>query len=101
MPLKRRLPDVFPGLHAWMSKLLAKKMVTFRDLGGLDEVKEELREIVAFLCQSQKSRKLIGRVPMAVLLVGPPGTGKSMLARAIAGEANVPFFSVSGSDFVD
>src|SRR5256712_1923050 len=75
--------------------------VTFQDVAGIDEAKEELREIIEFLRDSQKFQKLGGRIPKGVLLVGPPGTGKTLLARAIAGEANVPFFSISGSDFVE
>jgi cell division protease FtsH len=77
------------------------KKVTFKDVAGVDEAKEELHEIIEFLREPQKFQKLGGRIPKGVLLVGPPGTGKTLLARAIAGEANVPFFSISGSDFVE
>jgi cell division protease FtsH len=75
--------------------------VTFRDVAGIDEAKEEVEEIVAFLRDPKKFTRLGGRIPKGVLLVGPPGTGKTLLARAIAGEAGVPFFSISGSDFVE
>jgi cell division protease FtsH len=78
-----------------------KPSVTFVDVAGVDEAKEELREIIEFLREAQKFQKLGGRIPKGVLLVGPPGTGKTLLARAVAGEANVPFFSISGSDFVE
>ncbi|GAB4238159.1 MAG: ATP-dependent zinc metalloprotease FtsH [Acidobacteriota bacterium] len=78
-----------------------QKKVTFRDVAGIEEAKEELQEIVEFLREPQKFQKLGGRIPKGVLLMGPPGTGKTLLARAIAGEANVPFFSISGSDFVE
>ena len=78
-----------------------QKKVTFKDVAGVDEAKEELREIIEFLREAQKFQKLGGRIPKGVLLVGPPGTGKTLLARAVAGEANVPFFSISGSDFVE
>jgi cell division protease FtsH len=78
-----------------------QKKVTFKDVAGVDEAKEELQEIIDFLKEPQKFQKLGGRIPKGVLLVGPPGTGKTLLARAIAGEANVPFFSISGSDFVE
>jgi len=77
------------------------KKVTFKDVAGIEEAKEELSEIVDFLREPQKFQKLGGRIPKGVLLMGPPGTGKTLLARAIAGEANVPFFSISGSDFVE
>ena len=77
------------------------KKVTFKDVSGVEEAKEELQEIVEFLKEPQKFQKLGGRIPKGVLLMGPPGTGKTLLARAIAGEANVPFFSISGSDFVE
>jgi cell division protease FtsH len=77
------------------------KKVTFKDVAGVDEAKEELQEIIEFLKEPQKFQKLGGKIPKGVLLMGPPGTGKTLLARAISGEANVPFFSISGSDFVE
>jgi cell division protease FtsH len=80
---------------------MQQKKVTFKDVAGVDEAKEELREIIEYLREPQKFQKLGGRIPKGVLLVGPPGTGKTLLARAVAGEANVPFFSISGSDFVE
>ncbi|MEQ1884695.1 MAG: ATP-dependent zinc metalloprotease FtsH [Bryobacteraceae bacterium] len=78
-----------------------QKKVTFKDVAGVEEAKEELQEIIEFLKEPQKFQKLGGRIPKGVLLIGSPGTGKTLLARAIAGEANVPFFSISGSDFVE
>ncbi|MEE8160714.1 MAG: ATP-dependent zinc metalloprotease FtsH [Acidobacteriota bacterium] len=78
-----------------------QKKVTFSDVAGVEEAKEELQEIVEFLREPQKFQKLGGRIPKGILLMGPPGTGKTLLARAIAGEASVPFFSISGSDFVE
>jgi cell division protease FtsH len=75
--------------------------VTFEDVAGVDEAKEELKEVVEFLKDPQKFSRLGGKIPKGVLLVGPPGTGKTLLAKAVAGEANVPFFSISGSDFVE
>jgi cell division protease FtsH len=85
------------------AKLLSEhtQKVTFDDVAGIDEAKEELEEIIAFLKNPKKFTKLGGRIPKGVLLVGSPGTGKTLLARAIAGEAGVPFFSISGSDFVE
>ncbi len=85
------------------ARLLSDKQnkITFADVSGVDEAKEELQEIIEFLKDPQKFQKLGGRIPKGVLLMGPPGTGKTLLARAIAGEANVPFFSISGSDFVE
>ena len=78
-----------------------QKKISFKDVAGVEEAKEELQEIIEFLREPQKFQRLGGRIPKGVLLVGPPGTGKTLLARAIAGEASVPFFSISGSDFVE
>ena len=78
-----------------------KNRVTFKDVAGVEEAKQELREIVEFLRDPKKFTRLGGRIPKGVLLVGHPGTGKTLLARAVAGEANVPFFTISGSDFVE
>ena len=91
------------GFGKSRAKLLTERQgrVTFEDVAGVDEAKEDLKEIVDFLRDPQKFQRLGGRIPKGVLLVGPPGTGKTLLARAIAGEANVPFFSISGSDFVE
>ena len=91
------------GFGKSKAKLLTEKQgrVTFDDVAGIDEAKEELEEIVEFLGNPQKFSKLGGKIPTGALLVGPPGTGKTLLARAIAGEAGVPFFTISGSDFVE
>ena len=91
------------GFGKSKAKLLteAHGRVTFEDVAGVDEAKEDLQEIVEFLRDPQKFQRLGGRIPRGVLLVGPPGTGKTLLARAIAGEANVPFFTISGTDFVE
>lgn len=78
-----------------------KGKVTFKDVAGVEEAKEEVWEIVEYLRDPKKFQKLGGRIPKGVLMVGSPGTGKTLLARAIAGEADVPFFSISGSDFVE
>jgi cell division protease FtsH len=85
------------------AKLLTENQhrVTFSDVAGVDEAKDDLQEIIAFLKDPKKFTRLGGRIPKGCLLVGAPGTGKTLLARAIAGEAGVPFFSISGSDFVE
>ena len=91
------------GFGKSKAKLLteAQGRVTFDDVAGVDEAKEDLVEIVDFLRDPQKFQRLGGKMPHGVLLVGPPGTGKTLTARAVAGEANVPFFTISGSDFVE
>ena len=91
------------GFGKSKAKLLseARGKVTFNDVAGIDEAKEEVEEIVEFLKNPRKFRKLGGKIPRGALLIGPPGTGKTLLARAIAGEANVPFYTISGSDFVE
>ena len=91
------------GFGKSRAKLLTERQgrVTFDDVAGIDEAKEELEEIVEFLKDPMKFQRLGGKIPKGALLVGPPGTGKTLLARAIAGEANVPFFTISGSDFVE
>ena len=91
------------GFGRSKAKLLTenKNKVTFNDVAGIDEAKEELVEIVEFLKDPRKFQKLGGRIPKGALLIGPPGTGKTLLARAVAGEAGVPFFTISGSDFVE
>ncbi len=78
-----------------------KVTVTFSDVAGVDEAKEELEEVVEFLKYPEKFAALGARIPKGVLLIGPPGTGKTLLSRAVAGEAGVPFFSISGSEFVE
>ena len=91
------------GFGKSKAKLLTERQgrITFEDVAGVDEAKEDLQEIVEFLRDPQKFQRLGGKIPRGALLVGPPGTGKTLLARAIAGEANVPFFTISGSDFVE
>jgi len=91
------------GFGKSKAKMLTEKTgkITFKDVAGIDESKQELEEIIEFLRDPGKFQKLGGRIPKGVLLVGPPGCGKTLLARAIAGEADVPFFTISGSDFVE
>jgi cell division protease FtsH len=91
------------GFGKSRAKMLTEKQgrVTFDDVAGIDEAREELEEIVDFLKDPTKFSRLGGKIPKGALLVGSPGTGKTLLARAIAGEANVPFFTISGSDFVE
>ncbi len=91
------------GFGRSRARMLTEKTgkVTFDDVAGVDEAKQELQEVVEFLRDPQKFQKLGGKIPKGLLLVGPPGTGKTLIARAVAGEANVPFFTISGSDFVE
>ncbi|MCB1558408.1 MAG: ATP-dependent zinc metalloprotease FtsH [Alphaproteobacteria bacterium] len=91
------------GFGKSRARMLTEKQgrVTFEDVAGIDEAKEELSEVVEFLKDPQKFQRLGGKIPKGALLVGPPGTGKTLIARAVAGEANVPFFTISGSDFVE
>ena len=78
-----------------------KGRVTFKDVAGVEEAKEELEEVVEFLKDQESIKDLVEKIPKGALLVGPPGTGKTLITRAVAGEANVPFFTISGSDFVE
>ena len=91
------------GFGKSRAKMLTEKegRVTFEDVAGIEEAKQELEEVVAFLKDPQKFSRLGGKIPKGALLVGQPGTGKTLVARAVAGEANVPFFTISGSDFVE
>jgi len=91
------------GFGRSKAKLMSdiRKKISFNDVAGIDEAKEEVQEVVEYLKNPKKFMKLGGKIPRGVLLVGSPGTGKTLLARAIAGEANVPFFTISGSDFVE
>ncbi len=91
------------GFGKSKAKMLTEKhgRVTFDDVAGIDEAKQELEEVVEFLKDPQKFSRLGGKIPKGALLVGQPGTGKTLVARAVAGEANVPFFTISGSDFVE
>ena len=91
----------FGKSKAKMINTIEKNRVTFKDVAGVDEEKEELEEIVDFLANPAKYTGIGARIPKGILLVGPPGTGKTLLAKAVAGEAGVPFFSLSGSDFVE
>src|SRR3989338_3463032 len=83
------------------ARLASNLKITFKDVAGVDEAKEELQEIIEFLKEPKKFQRLGGKIPRGVLLMGPPGTGKTLLAKAVSGEADVPFFSISGSDFVE
>ncbi|MFA5239969.1 MAG: ATP-dependent zinc metalloprotease FtsH [Phycisphaerae bacterium] len=87
--------------HRLQTKDKDRVQITFKDVAGVEEAKEEVAEIIEFLKNPKKFQRLGGRIPRGVLLVGPPGCGKTLLAKAIAGEAEVPFFSISGSDFVE
>jgi cell division protease FtsH len=91
----------FGKIRAKLHGETASEKTTFNDVAGVDEAKEELKEIIEFLKDPRKFQKLGGKIPKGVLLVGSPGTGKTLLARAVAGEAGVPFYSISGSDFVE
>jgi cell division protease FtsH len=104
--LMRRMGGASGGLMSIgksKAKVFMEKDISIRfdDVAGIDEAKEELKEIIEFLRTPQKFQRLGGKIPKGVMLVGAPGTGKTMLAKAVAGEANVPFFSLSGSDFVE
>ena len=91
------------GFGKSKAKMLSEKIgkITFKDVAGIDEAKQELEEIIDFLRDPSKFQRLGGRIPKGVLVVGPPGCGKTLLARSVAGEADVPFFTISGSDFVE
>src|SRR5690606_30391793 len=91
----------FGRSRARVSRDMERPQVTFSDVAGAEEAKEELKEVVEFLKEPEKFIRLGARVPKGVLMVGPPGTGKTLMARAVAGEAGVPFFSISGSEFVE
>jgi cell division protease FtsH len=91
----------FGRARARTSAETASAKVTFNDVAGVEEAKEELREVIEFLKDPKRFQRLGGKIPKGVLLIGSPGTGKTLLAKAVAGEASVPFFSISGSDFVE
>src|SRR6185436_21111135 len=91
----------FGRSRARVTRDMERPQVTFSDVAGCEEAKEELKEIVEFLKEPEKFIRLGARIPKGVLMVGPPGTGKTLMARAVAGEAGVPFFSISGSEFVE